>query len=272
MSSLGFYALGSAWLFALAAPLVLFYFLKLKRPRVQVPSLVLWRRVIEDRRVNSPFQRFKRNLLLLLQMALLMLLCLAALQPFWRAGQTQADRLPVLIDSFGQHGGPRRARAASRGWTSRRSRSAPSSRASSRASRCASSPSTAPPASAPTSPTTSACCADALDGHLRLRRAERPGGGAAHGAGHGERAAVRRGAALQRRQHTAARQLRPALQARLPPPEGRRAERRHHLAERHALRLRRLGRVRGGRGLGGRRRAADRSTSSTTASRSPRAA
>ncbi len=99
MSSLGFYALGSAWLFALAAPLVLFYFLKLKRPRVQVPSLVLWRRVIEDRRVNSPFQRFKRNLLLLLQMALLMLLCLAALQPFWRAGQTQADRLPVLIDS-----------------------------------------------------------------------------------------------------------------------------------------------------------------------------
>jgi Ca-activated chloride channel family protein len=99
MSALGFYALGSAWLFALAAPLVLFYFLKLKRPRVQVPSLVLWRRVIEDRRVNSPFQRFKRNLLLLLQMALLMLLCLAALQPFWRAGQSQAERMPVLVDS-----------------------------------------------------------------------------------------------------------------------------------------------------------------------------
>ncbi len=99
MSSLGFYALGSAYLFALTAPLVLLYFLKLKRPRVQVPSLVLWRRVIEDRRVNSPFQRFKRNLLLLLQLLLLMLLCLAALQPFWRAGQTRADRLPVLIDS-----------------------------------------------------------------------------------------------------------------------------------------------------------------------------
>ena len=99
MSSLGFYALGSAWLFALAVPLVLFYFLKLKRPRVQVPSLLLWRRIVEDRRVNSPFQKFKRNLLLLLQMALLMLLCLAALQPFWRAGQTQADRIPVLIDN-----------------------------------------------------------------------------------------------------------------------------------------------------------------------------
>ena len=82
LSSLGFHALGSAWLFALIAPLVLFYFLKLKRPRLTVPSLVLWRQVVQDKRVNSPFQRFKRNLLLLLQLLLLILLVTAALQPF----------------------------------------------------------------------------------------------------------------------------------------------------------------------------------------------
>jgi hypothetical protein len=57
--------------------------LKLSRPRLQVPSLALWRAVLEDRRVNSPFQRFQRSLLLLLQLMLLCLAVLAAMLPFW---------------------------------------------------------------------------------------------------------------------------------------------------------------------------------------------
>jgi hypothetical protein len=98
MNTFGFYALGSAWLFALLAPLVVFYFLKLRRPRLDVPSLVLWRRVLEDRRVNSPFQRFKRNLLLLLQILLLALLAAAAMQPFLKGRSPKINRLPVLVD------------------------------------------------------------------------------------------------------------------------------------------------------------------------------
>ena len=82
----GFQSLSHLWLLALFAPLVLFYFLKLKRPRADIPSLVLWRQVLQDHRVNSPFQKFKRNLLLLLQILLLLFLILAALQPFWRGG------------------------------------------------------------------------------------------------------------------------------------------------------------------------------------------
>jgi hypothetical protein len=72
--------------------------LKLKRPRAEIPSLVLWRQVVQDHRVNSPFQRFKRNLLLLLQILLLLFLVLAALQPFWRGGAGRNRRLPVLVD------------------------------------------------------------------------------------------------------------------------------------------------------------------------------
>jgi len=98
MNWFGFHALSSAALFLLAVPLVLFYFLKLKRPRQDVPSLFLWRQVLNDSRVNSPFQRFKRNLLLLLQLLALMFLVLAAMQPFWRGRQTRVRRLPVLID------------------------------------------------------------------------------------------------------------------------------------------------------------------------------
>lgn len=98
MSWLGFTAPAAAWLFLLTIPLVIFYFLKLRRPRVEIPSLALWRRVLNDQRVNSPFQKFKRNLLLLFQLLLLLCLILAAMQPFWPAGAERARYIPVLID------------------------------------------------------------------------------------------------------------------------------------------------------------------------------
>src|ERR1700754_2559559 len=85
-----FTALSSAWLLLLTIPVVVFYFLKLRRPRQVIPSLVLWRQVLADQRVNSPFQRFKRNILLLLQLLLLALLVLAAMQPVLRRGGSAA--------------------------------------------------------------------------------------------------------------------------------------------------------------------------------------
>ena len=70
MRFLSFVNLYGARFFLALIPLVILYFLKLRRPRVAVPSLVLWASVLNDQRVNSPFQRFRRNLLLLLQVLL----------------------------------------------------------------------------------------------------------------------------------------------------------------------------------------------------------
>jgi hypothetical protein len=98
MSFPGFYSLGGAWLFLLVIPLIIFYFLKLKRPRLEISSLALWRQVMNDQRVNSPFQKFKRNILLLLQLLLLCFLALGAMQPFLPSGAEQAQYLPILID------------------------------------------------------------------------------------------------------------------------------------------------------------------------------
>jgi len=94
----GFYALSNAWLLLLLIPLLILYFLKLKRPRMEISSLALWQQVINDQRVNSPFQKFKRNFLLLLQLLLLMALILAAMQPFFRSGGERAQYIPVLLD------------------------------------------------------------------------------------------------------------------------------------------------------------------------------
>ncbi len=95
----GFSALWGAWLFLLLIPLLIFYFLKLKRPRLEIASLALWRQVISDQRVNSPFQKFKRNLLLLLQIIILTLIALAAMQPFIRGEAARSEYLPILIDT-----------------------------------------------------------------------------------------------------------------------------------------------------------------------------
>ena len=117
---MSFYALSAAWLALLIPPLIMFYFLKLKRPRLEVPSLVLWKQVLNDNRVNSPFQRFKRNILLILQLILLTLLILAAMQPFFKGGADDIRNTPILIDcsasmsALDKRGGISRLEAAKR--------------------------------------------------------------------------------------------------------------------------------------------------------------
>ncbi|MEE8141627.1 MAG: VWA domain-containing protein [Planctomycetota bacterium] len=72
---------GASWFLLLLPAVILLYFLRLRRREVLVSSTLLWSKVLEDRRVNSPFQRFRNNLLLLLQLLVLLLLIGALSQP-----------------------------------------------------------------------------------------------------------------------------------------------------------------------------------------------
>lgn len=104
MNFLNFVNLYGAWFFLAVIPLVILYFLKLRRPKVDVPSLALWQSVLNDQRVNSPFQKFRRNLLLLLQLLLLALVILALMQPFVPSNAGTSEYLPLLIDNSASMG------------------------------------------------------------------------------------------------------------------------------------------------------------------------
>ncbi len=84
---------------AIVAPLLLLlYFLKLRRREMSVASTLLWKKSIQDLQVNSPFQRLRRNLLLLLQMLLLMLLALAFSRPVVNYTPGAGKLTVLLID------------------------------------------------------------------------------------------------------------------------------------------------------------------------------
>ena len=85
----------------LAVPIVAMYILKMRRPPRQVPSAFLWEQVLDDAQANAPWQRLRRNILLLLQLLALAALVLALARPYTlRAAVAQGDVVAVLDASY----------------------------------------------------------------------------------------------------------------------------------------------------------------------------
>ena len=68
-------------LFAVSLPLVMLYFLKVRRRERRVPSLLLWEPARRDREASTFFQRLQRDPLLILQLLALLALTLALARP-----------------------------------------------------------------------------------------------------------------------------------------------------------------------------------------------
>jgi Ca-activated chloride channel homolog len=85
------------WL-AAVGPVILMYFLKLKRKKVPVSSTWLWTKSIQDIRVNAPFQKLRSSLLLILQILLILIAALALADPIGRTTPPEEKRWVFLID------------------------------------------------------------------------------------------------------------------------------------------------------------------------------
>ncbi len=86
------------WFLALIPIIILLYILKLRRTPVVISSTLLWIKSLQDLTANAPFQRLRRNLLLLLQILVLLLAVLALARPFVKAEGTAGKDVCLLID------------------------------------------------------------------------------------------------------------------------------------------------------------------------------
>ncbi|PYM29090.1 MAG: hypothetical protein DMD80_08675 [Candidatus Rokuibacteriota bacterium] len=93
LSPLAFAILG------VAAPLVLLYFLKVRRRERRVSSLMLWGAELRDREASTFFQRLQRDPLLLLQLLALIALALALARPVVTVTGEGARKVVVVLDT-----------------------------------------------------------------------------------------------------------------------------------------------------------------------------
>ncbi len=84
---------------ALAIPIILLYMLKLRRKQVQVSSTFLWEQLLREQQANTPWQKLKRNLLLILQLLILAALIFALARPALQIPTVASGSVIVLLDA-----------------------------------------------------------------------------------------------------------------------------------------------------------------------------
>ncbi|MEK7839467.1 MAG: VWA domain-containing protein, partial [candidate division NC10 bacterium] len=89
----------SLLLATLAVPLLLLYFLKVKRRQQAVSSLLLWDPALRDREASAFFQRLQRDPLMLLQILALLALTVALARPAVTVMGYGAKKIVVVVDT-----------------------------------------------------------------------------------------------------------------------------------------------------------------------------
>ncbi len=87
------------WYLLVIPPVVLLYFLRLRRKDRRVPSTLLWQPSTADLQANTPFQRLRKSLVLFLQILLLVVLALLVARPFLRVRALSGESVVIVIDA-----------------------------------------------------------------------------------------------------------------------------------------------------------------------------
>ena len=89
------------WMLSFLAALpviILFYLLKRTYENTLIPSTLLWQKLLREMEANRPWQKLRRNLLLLLQLLMAALLALALARPALPADGPAADHTLAVLD------------------------------------------------------------------------------------------------------------------------------------------------------------------------------
>ena len=92
------------WALPIGGSIVVMYILKLRRKDVVVSSTFLWRQVIRDVQANAPFQKLRKNLLLLLQLIVAALVIFALARPFFQRMANGGRNIVLIVDTSASMG------------------------------------------------------------------------------------------------------------------------------------------------------------------------
>lgn len=79
-------------------PIIMMYLLKKKHQDIEISSIYLWERAVKDVEANAPWQRLKKNLLLLLQLLFFIMLVFFLVKPYIISDTFQTDNLIIVVD------------------------------------------------------------------------------------------------------------------------------------------------------------------------------
>lgn len=79
--------------------LILLYILKEKSDDLIVSSSIFWEEIYKTLEVNSPFEKLKKNIMLLLQILITLLIILALMNPFLKFMSKEYSELIIVIDT-----------------------------------------------------------------------------------------------------------------------------------------------------------------------------
>lgn len=89
----------AAFLFLLTVPaIVILYLLKQRHQDYTVSSLHLWSEVLRDMEANAPWQKLRRNILMILQIVIMVLCTIALARPFLTVAGGKSGNYIVLLD------------------------------------------------------------------------------------------------------------------------------------------------------------------------------
>jgi hypothetical protein len=87
------------WAALLALPIVVLYILKTRMRRQQVSTLLFWDRIFDESRPRAWWQHLRQLLSLLVQLAILLFLVSALVDPLWSWQQRQQRRIVLVFDN-----------------------------------------------------------------------------------------------------------------------------------------------------------------------------
>ena len=96
---MGFTNLWPLFLLLTIPPVIMLYILKRKYKEEVISSSLLWKEVYKNTRANTPWERFKKNIMLLLQIIIILSVILALMSPFISIGGKSYKNIIMVIDN-----------------------------------------------------------------------------------------------------------------------------------------------------------------------------